>query len=225
MSIWFSSDWHFNHKNITGPKVSSWDKGYRDFDSIQEMNDTIINNLNSKIAANDQLFFLGDFAFGDKKQIPALRDRINCNNIFLIAGNHDEVLMKEYQSYFNWCRYYYELRVAKQLIVNFHYPLITWKHGQSESDSEDFSPIYEDCEIHRGFHVWLSLKSAKEHLANRLDMWPEDEYRIVKLTAKVSDLIGVGYFDSKPQNDNAVFTKVFLTKREYDKALGIKRKR
>ena len=31
-NIWFTSDPHYMHRNIAGPKVSKWGGGYRDFD-------------------------------------------------------------------------------------------------------------------------------------------------------------------------------------------------
>ena len=88
--IWFSSDFHFSHKNIAGPKVSKWKEGFRTFDSIQDMNDDIINNINAYVKHDDTLYFLGDFAFGDYKKIPEYRNRIVCQNIHLCMGNHDE---------------------------------------------------------------------------------------------------------------------------------------
>jgi hypothetical protein len=88
--IWFSSDWHFSHKNIAGSKISKWKDGFRTFDSIQEMNDDIINNINSLVKWDDTLYFLGDFAFGDHKRIPEYRNRIACQNIHICIGNHDE---------------------------------------------------------------------------------------------------------------------------------------
>jgi len=134
MAIWFSSDWHFNHKNIAGPIISSWPRGYRDFDSIEAMNDTIINNLNSKIDPQDSIYFLGDFLFGDKEQIHSLRCRINCDRIHLIYGNHDYAIRKhwEYRGYFEWCRDYFELRSHKTAFILSHYAMRVWNfshHG------------------------------------------------------------------------------------------------
>jgi len=88
--IWFSSDFHIGHKNICGPKISKWKEGFRTFDSIQDMNDDIINNINTYVKYDDTLYFLGDFAFGDHKKIPEYRNRIICKNIHICIGNHDE---------------------------------------------------------------------------------------------------------------------------------------
>lgn len=80
-----------NHKNICGPALSAWDKGYRDFDSLDEMNDTIINNMNSVIMPEDRLIFCGDFLFGMDKleNFKKFWARINTKNVITIFGNHD----------------------------------------------------------------------------------------------------------------------------------------
>ena len=135
MSIWFSSDWHFNHKNITGPSVSNWKSGYRNFDNIPQMNDTIIGNINRWVDTNDKLYFLGDFAFGDHRKIPELIARINCQNIYLIFGNHDRQIRrhKEYQNCFEWCRDYYELGMNRNLIILSHYAPYIWNESHHGS--------------------------------------------------------------------------------------------
>lgn len=80
---------NLGHSNIAGPKCSSWKDGYRDFDSVQEMNEEIIKTLNKYVKYDDELYFLGDFCFGGHKNTPAYRDRINCSTIHVIRGNHD----------------------------------------------------------------------------------------------------------------------------------------
>lgn len=122
---WFSSDFHFNHKNICGPTLTDWDGGYRNFSSLEEMNNTIIDNLNKYIYPSDTLYFLGDFAFGDKSKIPSLRERINCKDIRFIRGNHDHPINKV-PHLFTWVRDYHEYFVGKTLITMMHYPLGSW---------------------------------------------------------------------------------------------------
>lgn len=107
--IWFSSDFHFGHKNITGPAVSSWKGGYRDFDSVHEMNKTITNTVNKYVKEDDVLYFLGDFAFGGHENIPSYRHSLVCQTIHLLRGNHDGHIDK-YRSLFAsindviWCK-------------------------------------------------------------------------------------------------------------------------
>lgn len=96
MSIrtWFSSDWHFSHVNITGPTVSRWKDGYRDFDSTHYMNQVIHETINKYVQEDDILYFLGDFAFGGESNIALHRNFINCKTIHVIYGNHDKNLLK-----------------------------------------------------------------------------------------------------------------------------------
>lgn len=133
--IWFSSDWHFQHTNIAGPKVSKWDRGYRTFNNTWEMDQTIINNLNDCVQHNDTLYFLGDFAFGDKRKIPELRARINCSNIYFAKGNHDQAFDKEktYQKLFTEFGTYFELYVGSTLICMNHYAPRIWNESHHGS--------------------------------------------------------------------------------------------
>lgn len=91
MSIrtWFSSDWHFDHKNITGPTVSRWKDGYRTFDSTHYMNQVLHETINKYVQEDDILYFLGDFAFGGENNIAIHRNLINCKTIHVTYGNHD----------------------------------------------------------------------------------------------------------------------------------------
>ena len=99
------------------------------------MNDTIINNLNDYVVAEDTLFFLGDFAFGNKQEIPAIRERINCN-IILILGNHDWPIKKYhyqhlftevYKMYSGWFYHFDECHIGSKIPCTLcHYPLAIW---------------------------------------------------------------------------------------------------
>lgn len=92
MNIWFTSDTHYFHNNIAGPKVSKWTKGYRNFNSVQEMNDAIVKNINNKVKEDDILYHLGDWSFGGPHNIYYFRKSIICKNIHLIKGNHDQFI-------------------------------------------------------------------------------------------------------------------------------------
>ena len=76
MNIWFTSDTHFSHANITGPKISKWKSGYRIFDSVDEMNKNITESFNKYVKEDDILYHLGDFCFGAHNRTPFYRDDI-----------------------------------------------------------------------------------------------------------------------------------------------------
>jgi len=87
---WFISDTHFLHTNII--KYCN-----RPFISIDEMDTTILNNINRLVAQDDTLWHLGDFAYGrlaTVESITFIRNQIRCKNINLIVGNHDKAILK-----------------------------------------------------------------------------------------------------------------------------------
>lgn len=90
MNIWFTSDTHFGHTNIAGPKISNWSSGYRDFNSVHEMNMALVNGINKYVKEDDVLYHLGDWSFGGVHNIFQFRNLIICKNVHLILGNHDQ---------------------------------------------------------------------------------------------------------------------------------------
>lgn len=76
----FTSDTHFGHVNILT-------YCNRPFSSVEEMNETMIENWNAIVAPGDVVYHLGDFSMGKKENI-YIRKRLN-GKIILIKGNHD----------------------------------------------------------------------------------------------------------------------------------------
>lgn len=87
--IYFTSDTHFAHNNIAGKNTSRWNEGYRDYSSLEEMNQDLVKAINQTVGANDTLYHLGDWSFGGAENIWRFRKQILCKNIHLILGNHD----------------------------------------------------------------------------------------------------------------------------------------
>lgn len=80
--IWITSDTHFFHNNIL-----KYNRPF--FNSVEEMNEHIINEWNNYIKKEDIVYHLGDFAFGyDLERIEMLFHRLNGTKR-LIVGNHD----------------------------------------------------------------------------------------------------------------------------------------
>lgn len=78
MTTFFTSDTHFNHSNVI--KHCN-----RPFETVEEMNRTLINNWNGKVKSTDTIYFIGDFAWNN---VSKFKSRLNGNIIF-ISGNHD----------------------------------------------------------------------------------------------------------------------------------------
>lgn len=88
-NIFFTSDTHFGHANISGKNDSRWKDGFRHYPSLHEMNKDLTTNINKLVKADDVLYHLGDWSFGGVDNIWKFRKQINCQNIHLILGNHD----------------------------------------------------------------------------------------------------------------------------------------
>ena len=144
--IFFTSDTHYGHTNICRG-VTNWrdENGNvpihqtRDFETLDQMNDKIVESINSTVGENDTLFHLGDWSFGGFDNIEEFRNRINCKNIHLILGNHDHHIERnknDIQRLFSSVHQYLRLQVSimpgtklyagEMDLVLMHYPIASW---------------------------------------------------------------------------------------------------
>lgn len=126
--IFFSSDWHISHTNIAGPKISKWKSGYRDFNSIHDMNKCIINTINKYVKYDDIIYFLGDFCFGGHQKTPDYRAQINCQTIHLLRGNHDNHI-DLYKDSFTSINDVLTVKHGQHTFFMSHYPHLSWHHA------------------------------------------------------------------------------------------------
>jgi calcineurin-like phosphoesterase family protein len=118
MKNFFTADSHFNHTKIL--KYCN-----RPFNNVEEMNAVIINNLNSVVGKKDNIWHLGDFAFGkDVNELKKIFNRLNGNK-FLILGNHDKVNL---MSQLDWksIEIFKEISVGGNPIILMHYAMRVW---------------------------------------------------------------------------------------------------
>lgn len=136
--IFFTSDTHYNHSNICSA-TSNWPegRGTRKFNSLGEMNDRIVSEINQKVDENDVLVHLGDWSFGGFESIIEFRNRINCKNIYLFLGNHDHHIRNNkegVQGYFRKVSSYDVIDIRrpegketkKYQFVCCHFPIASW---------------------------------------------------------------------------------------------------
>lgn len=191
MDTWFTSDTHLFHGNIIkychrpflnnkdlhelNSRKGSWHNGtwknqrdnYRiSQESIDMMDDELINNINSFVKKDDVLYHLGDLAFPGKhfrSKIKEYRDRINCDHVELILGNHDgcgyrpwlknkcycnlknDTCYDIYADFFTTVSDYQFVKVNGQYFGLFHYAPAIWNkshrgavfcYGHSHSEAE-----------------------------------------------------------------------------------------
>jgi calcineurin-like phosphoesterase family protein len=82
---WFTADLHLGHERIIN--LSG-----RPFGSADEMNEALIDRWNAVVAADDEVWVLGDFALGPIDDSLALGRRL-AGRKHLILGNHDRPFM------------------------------------------------------------------------------------------------------------------------------------
>ena len=119
MRYFFTADTHFQHANIikyTGRTLFMTKKDLEIYNSLigksreeqrkfiiskqslDNMNNALIRNINERVKVGDFLFFLGDFCFksgsgrgeGENTKASYWQNLINCRNICYIKGNHDK---------------------------------------------------------------------------------------------------------------------------------------
>jgi calcineurin-like phosphoesterase family protein len=108
--IWFTSDLHLDHKNILKFQLN------REFLSIADHNEHIMNIWKFIVAPEDTIFVLGDVCFSKKDYISDLP-----GNKVLIRGNHDHNVQG-----FDSVHDYLEIKHNGIFIVLFHYPITYW---------------------------------------------------------------------------------------------------
>jgi calcineurin-like phosphoesterase family protein len=120
----FTADLHLGHANI----ISYCS---RPFASVDEMNQTLIDNWNAVVGPSDTVWVIGDFAFmrADPKTLRRLFSQLKGSK-HLICGNHDGRSVRELP----WSsgRDYAEIVVDKTRVVLSHYSMRTWngmRHG------------------------------------------------------------------------------------------------
>lgn len=110
------SDTHFGHSNILNFKDKDGNP-VRSFSSVEEMDQTIIDNWNKIVQPQDVVYHLGDVAI-NKKYIETVG---RCNgHKRLILGNHDIYDLKWYQPFFEKIL---AMRVFGRQCVMIHIPI------------------------------------------------------------------------------------------------------
>lgn len=134
--VYITSDTHYGHKNIVRG-VTNWRTkdgevpvdSTRDFQTIEQMNERLIDGINHFVGQDDTLIMLGDVSFGGFENIELFLDRLVCKNIHLIIGNHDHHIENNrgnIQSKFLSTQHYLEVKIGDKSFVLCHYPLQSW---------------------------------------------------------------------------------------------------
>jgi calcineurin-like phosphoesterase family protein len=136
--VWITSDTHFGHTNICRG-VTNWRmpdgsipiSQTRDFETLDKMNNAIVNNINEVVGQDDILIHLGDWSFGGFENIQIFRDRLVCREIHLVLGNHDHHIdrnRQNCQSLFASVSMFQQFEYMGDTIECCHYPISSWNN-------------------------------------------------------------------------------------------------
>lgn len=163
--VFFTSDTHFNHKNIIG-------SCHRPFSSVEEMNKAIIDNWNEKVPTDALVFHLGDFAWGSNMKL--YEDLIGSLNgrIILVKGNHDEKnlpkntarLLELFEGITNQI---YCLIEGRYVYMN-HYPFLCYG-GVYREDNDKVYQLFGHCHYGK-IQTGLDMPRAKFLLPTQYDV-------------------------------------------------------
>ena len=136
--VWITSDTHYGHTNIcrgvTNWRLPNGDipvNQTRDFPTIEKMNAAIVNNINSLVGQDDILIHLGDWSFGGFEKIEEFRNRIICQNIHLVLGNHDHHIDRnrgDIRKLFLSVSWFEQFEYMGETIECCHYPISSWSN-------------------------------------------------------------------------------------------------
>jgi calcineurin-like phosphoesterase family protein len=121
--VFFTSDLHLGHDKI---------RGYcgRPFLCREEMDNVIISSINETVGQNDILYIIGDFCHKGGTAL-SYRERIVCENVHIILGNHDEPT--KFISGFSSVTHQKMILYKNQKIFMCHYPMRSWASSYRKS--------------------------------------------------------------------------------------------
>lgn len=156
--VYFTSDWHIGHFNVIN-------LCNRPFATLDQMHDTIINNVNAIVRENDILINCGDTFFKYKGDEFEFLKLINCKNHYMIPGNHDYNMRKR-------LKYYRANSPAKEIEYEYHLTI----DGQSVSFSHYKFGSYDKShhgawQIHGHHHGNIGHDLPNKRIDCGVDCW------------------------------------------------------
>jgi len=122
--VWFGSDHHFGHEFMSK---------FRNFDTIEEHDQALIDAHNLVVQPGDDVYFMGDFVFRSARHYEHYTKQLN-GNLHLIRGNHDSIGLTGGTRGFRWVKDYHEIKLPNLLseeeikpniqVDLFHYPIL-----------------------------------------------------------------------------------------------------
>lgn len=165
MGTFFTADTHFGHLGIIK-------RCYRPFDTVEDMDETMISRWNEVVEERDTVYHLGDFGW-KKKHSELIVPKLN-GRIILVRGTHDKNL-PQYLFIENYLLRY--IRMEGEKITLCHYPMRSWPHSHHGSwqlhghSHGRCAPLEGRCQLEVGVDVHdfypISFEQVREMMKGR----------------------------------------------------------
>lgn len=141
-NIWFTSDTHFRDKKII-------EHTNRPFQSVEEMDETLIDWWNKTVPEDGVIFHLGDFAQGGAKNWRSILRRLHGKK-YLIMGNHDyRDFRMDYMRLFECFAPQMTINVGGQIIILNHVPFLCYG-GEDDDVWQLFGHVHSGPDSKKG---------------------------------------------------------------------------
>ncbi len=168
--IFYTADLHIGHKNVIN-------MSNRPFSSVDEMNISLVNNWNSVVSEEDEVYIIGDVLFNLKKHTDLYITQLKGKK-HLIVGNHDiQNLDKEvFTSCFESINDYLCIDDEGRKVVLFHYPILEWNgyfrgyyhiYGHIHNNFDNFAN-YTMGQIKNAFNAGVDVNDFTPKTLNQL---------------------------------------------------------
>jgi len=166
--VYYTSDTHYAHANMCRG-VSQWgdlDNSTRNFKTLIEMNNELVNAINRTVRPKDILFHCGDWSFGNVSNVAEFRRRIHCENVHIIYGNHDDHIEDDetLHGHFSSVQHYKELAIDGDMLCLFHYKQTIWNKSHRDA-----------------YHLYGHSHAGAEHMVNgrSMDVGVDNAYKLL----------------------------------------------
>lgn len=177
--IYFTSDTHYWHKHIIG-------YCQRPYPSVEAMNEGMIERWNARVNQDDEVWFLGDFAFCGTTKAREIFDRLKGRK-HIVLGNHDYQSAKklpwesmhDYKLIRPHVEYQDDEGEIKQTphpIILCHFPILSWDgmahgswhlHGHCHGSLADSGALRWDVGVDPNGMDPISLPEIQQRMALR----------------------------------------------------------
>ena len=147
-NIFFTSDLHFGHQNVIRFEN-------RPLSSVEEMNNTLIENWNAKVNKKDLVYVLGDVSWYKDQETSDILQNLKGRKI-LIKGNHDRVNGQVRNHFENITSYDEIVLNVNKHIVLCHFPVLFFNRHRYGSYML-YGHVHNSSD-------WIKVESYREEL-------------------------------------------------------------